>query len=430
MPASADLAARRAALDILVTVLDRRRPLDEALETQRGFARLPERERAFARLMVATVLRRLGQLDALIDSCLQRPLPAKARVVRHVLRLGAAQLLFLQVAPHAAVDTAVELARALHRPGQAGLVNALLRRLAREGAERLAAQDAPRLNTPAWLWRRWTAAYGEETARAIAAAHMAEPPLDITVKADAGAWAEPLEAEILPTGSLRRATAPVAALPGYDAGAWWVQDAAAALPARLLGAIDGRRVADLCAAPGGKTAQLAAAGARVVAVDASQRRLERLRRNLERLGLEAETVTADAAEWSPDERFDAVLLDAPCTSTGTARRHPDIPWLKRPRDVAAMAAVQQRLLDNALRLLAPGGTLVYCVCSLEPEEGVAQVERLVAEGRVARRPVAPGEVGGLSEIVTTAGDVRSLPCHLGGRGGMDGFYAARLIPRA
>ncbi len=422
----ADLNARRAALEVLSAVLDRRRPLDEALEAHAGLARLPDRDRGFARRLVATVLRRRGQLDAAIDAFLQRPLPAKARAVRHILRLGAAQVLFLDVPPHAAVDTGVALTRQVQRPGQAGLVNALLRRLAREGADLLAAQDAARLNTPGWLWERWCRTYGADAARAIAAAHLAEPPLDLTVRADPAAWAARLEATVLPTGSLRRATAPVTALPGFEEGAWWVQDAAAALPARLLGAVAGRRVADMCAAPGGKTAQLAAAGARVVAVDRSARRLSRLRDNLARLRLEAETVVADAAAWRPGGGFDAVLLDAPCTATGTVRRHPDIPWLKRPGDVAVMAELQARLLDNALALLAPGGTLVYCVCSLEPEEGVAAVERLLAAGAVERVPVTPAEVGGLDEIVTAAGDLRSLPCHLAERGGMDGFFAARL----
>ena len=223
----------------------------------------------------------------------------------------------------------------------------------------------------------------------------------------------------------------VTALPGFAEGAWWVQDAAAALPARLFGDVDGLRVADLCAAPGGKTAQLAAAGARVTAVDRAPARLERLRENLTRLSLTAELVCADVDEWQA-EPFDAVLLDAPCSSTGTIRRHPDVPWLKQPADIAKLAALQRRLLERAVALTKPGGTLVYCTCSLEPEEGEDIVAGLLArEPGVRRAPIAASEVFGLGEFVTEDGDLRTLPCHFpdpdSRLAGVDGFYAARLI---
>ena len=334
---------------------------------------------------------------------------------------------------HAAVDLAVRSARAdRHATHFAGLINAVLRRIARQGRERLAALDPDRLDTPAWLLQRWIAAYGEDTARAITHAHGQEPALDLTVRHDPAHWAERLGGRVLPTGSVRMiAHGPISALPGFAEGAWWVQDAAAALPARLFGDIDGRRVADLCAAPGGKTAQLAAAGAHVVAVDRSPARLERLRRNLERLGLAAELVAADASQWQAPP-FDAVLLDAPCSSTGTIRRHPDVPWRKRAQDIAALTAAQRALLARAIELTRRGGHLIYCVCSLEPEEGPRLVADLLAEDpRVARSAITAAEVGGLAELLTPAGELRTLPCQLPDpdprMSGLDGFFAARLL---
>ncbi len=414
----------------LSRVLRRHRPLDEALDEALGEApaELAERDRAFARLLVTTALRRLGQIDALIATCLDRPLPSNAAAIQDVLRLGVAQLVFLDVAAHAAVDTAVEMAKATRLSAQVKLVNAVLRRLAQHGKALSAAGDAARLNTPDWLWHSWCEAYGEATCRAIALAHLSEAPLDISVKADAPSWAERLSAELLPTGSLRRPPGGlVSALPGFDEGAWWVQDAAAALPARLLGPVAGQRVADLCAAPGGKTAQLAAAGAAVTALDRSAKRLLRLTANLQRLGLAAELVTADAAAWQPTEPFDAVLLDAPCSATGTLRRHPDAAWLKQPTDIAKLTAAQDRLLAAAAAMLRPGGLLIYCTCSLQPEEGPRRVDALVAAGApFRRRPIEAGELGGLDELIGEAGDLRILPCHLAEKGGMDGFYAARL----
>ncbi len=424
-------SARHCALDLLRLVLGRRQPLDEALDKALAgdLGRLEARDRAFARLLVATVLRRLGEIDGLLERCLDRPLPARARQVRDILRLGAAQLLFLGTPPHAVVDTAVAMAARQGR--HKGVINAVLRRLAREGTAMAAELDAARINTPDWLWRSWQAAHGGATARAIAEAHLAEPPLDITVNGAPEAWAAPLEAEVLPTGSLRRAGGGrIDSLPGYAMGAWWVQDAAAALPATLLGEVAGKRVLDLCAAPGGKTAQLARAGARVIAVDRSGPRLERLKSNLARLGLEAEVVAADATRWRPDRPAEAALLDVPCSATGTIRRHPDIAHLKTEADVARLAALQARLLAAALDSVAPGGLIVYCACSLQAEECEDQVEALLAAGApIERLPVTPNEVGGAAELITPAGDLRTLPSHWPERGGMDGFYAARLRRR-
>ena len=439
---SPGLAVRRVAADIVEGVLRRHRALDEMLEgsdaraATAALAALADRDRGLTRAIVAVVLRRLGTLRHLLGSFLEEGLPAQAPRVETALLIGAAQILFLEVPDHAAVDLAVRLARedrkALHF---AGLVNAVLRRVAREGKERIAALDAPVLDTPPWLMARWIKTYGEATAHAIAAANGREPALDLTVKSDAADWAAKLDGRVLPTGSVRTIVhGAVTALPGFDEGAWWVQDAAASIPARLLGNVAGLRVADLCAAPGGKTAQLVAAGAKVTAVDRAPGRLKRLQENLTRLSLEAELVCADVAAWNPEQQFDAVLLDAPCTSTGTIRRHPDVPWLKRSADITSLAALQRRLLDHAITLIKPGGTLVYCTCSLEPEEGADVVADLLAREQSVRRvPIAAAEVFGEAEFINADGDLRTLPCHFTDAdsrfAGVDGFYAARLEKR-
>ncbi|HVH75399.1 MAG TPA: transcription antitermination factor NusB [Stellaceae bacterium] len=422
-------SARHVALDLVGAVLRRRRPLDDAIDDNPAMHQLSGRDRAFARLLVATVLRRLGQIDSLINDCLKTPLAPRAAAVHDILRLGIAQLLFLRTPPHAAVATSVDIAHSRGFLSHKGLVNAVLRRLSVEGAARVEKQDAARLNTPDWLWQSWRRAYGEATARAIATAHLKEAPLDLTLRQDSELWSERLQGTLLPTGTLRRsAGGSIVALPGYAEGAWWVQDAAAALPARLFGDIGGREVVDLCAAPGGKTAQLAVAGARVTAIDRSSRRLERLVANLDRLGLPIEAMAADALSWRPPHAVDAVLLDAPCTTTGAIRRHPDVPHLKLPEDVARMSVVQENLLRAAIEMLRPGGTLVYCTCSLEPQEGPERIAALLAEGApIKRLPIEPGELGLRDEWVTPQGDLRTLPCHFAEYDGVDGFYGVRLV---
>jgi 16S rRNA (cytosine967-C5)-methyltransferase len=316
----------------------------------------------------------------------------------------------------------------------AGLVNAVLRRCARDGQGLVEEIRLQTLDLPPWMLARWTAHYGEATARDMALALGNEPSLDLTVKTDAAQWATRLHGETLPTGTVRTLLqGSVMMLPGFAEGHWWVQDAAAALPARLLGDIKDKAIADLCAAPGGKTAQLVLAGARVTAVDRSPARMARLRDNLTRLALPAETVVADAAEWpAQTETFDGILVDAPCTSTGTIRRHPDVAWLRQEADIAALTALQQKLLQKAVTLLKPGGTLVYCTCSLEPEEGEQAIATLLAgESGLRRAPVEKDEVAGLDEIITADGDLRTLPSHLPHAdprlAGLDGFYAARLV---
>jgi 16S rRNA (cytosine967-C5)-methyltransferase len=434
----AGLAVRRVAADILDGVLRRHRALDEQFEDARAgaaLAALADRDRALARALIGTTLRRLGTLRHLIGRFVERPLPKRAPRVETALLIGAAQILFLDVPDHAAVDLSVRLVAAERNGGRyVGLVNAVLRRFAREGRALLTDLDQAVLDTPAWLMARWIDAYGEATAHAIAAANGREPALDLTVKSDPKHWAAELGGSVVPAGSVRViAHGAVTALPGFADGAWWVQDAAAALPARLLGAVAGLRVADLCAAPGGKTAQLAAAGAQVTAVDRSAARLARLRDNLDRLKLTAELVCADVAEWDA-EPFDAVLLDAPCSSTGTIRRHPDVAWLKGPDDITKLAGLQSRLIQRAAALTKPGGILVYCVCSLEPEEGASIVAGLLARDEsMQRAPLADTDVFGRSELIGKDGTLRTLPCHLPDAdsrlAGLDGFYAARLVKR-
>jgi 16S rRNA (cytosine967-C5)-methyltransferase len=431
------LSARRIAADVLDGVLRRRIALDEQLSGKSahpGLATLADRDRALMRRLVATVLRRLGTLRHVLGGFLEKGFPADAPRTETILLLGAAQILWLDVPDHAAVDLSVRLAQADRRAGRyAGLVNAVLRRVT-QNRDSIAASDATR-DTPDWLLKRWSKHYGEEVALAIAEANGHEPALDLTVKQNAESWAERLRGRVLPTGTVRTiAQGAIALLPGFSEGAWWVQDAAASLPARLLGDVQGRDVLDLCAAPGGKTAQLAQAGANVTALDRSAGRLNRLRENLVRLALKAETVAADALEWQGGP-FDAILLDAPCSSTGTIRRHPDVPWLKGEMDLTVLTSLQQRLLDRAVHLLKPGGTLVYCVCSLEPEEGEQQIAGLLARnGDVVRRPIVAEEVFGHAELVSPEGDLRTLPLHLPDAdprwGGLDGFYAARLIRNA
>jgi 16S rRNA (cytosine967-C5)-methyltransferase len=434
------LAARRIAADILDGVLHKHRTLDDQLDgaaAHPGLKSLADRDRALMRRLVATILRRLGTLGHVLSRLLDRGVPTDAPRAQSALLIGAAQILWMDVPDHAAVDLSVRLVQSDRRAAKyAGLVNAVLRRCAREGAGLIEDVKSQVLDVPPWLLTRWIAHYGEATANAMALALGHEPSLDITVKSDAAQWASRLHGELLPTGTVRTLLqGSVTVLPGFAEGQWWVQDAAAALPARLFGDLAGKTVADLCAAPGGKTAQLAHAGARVTAVDRSPARMARLRDNLARLGLSADTVVADAVEWQAGhDAFDGILLDAPCTSTGTMRRHPDIAWLRQEADIATMVPLQKRLLQKAASLLKPGGMLIYCTCSLEPEEGNEPIAALLGTDQSLQRlPIAASEVAGLSEIVTAEGDLRTLPCHLPQAdpqlGGLDGFYVARLIKR-
>lgn len=422
-PDAAGLPARRAALDLLTAALARRSGFDEAAATP-AFRQLEPRDRGFARALVLATLRHLGPIDRALDAKLSRDPPDS---VRNILRLGAAQAFVLGAPSYAAVSASVDLAASLKNGASfKGLVNAILRALTRETPD----MTDPELLAPPWLFSRWSAAFGEDAARAMATLIPAEPATDLSLKWPAPDLVKALEAEELPGGTLRSALrGEISTWPGFSDGAWWVQDASAAIPARLLDVKEGETALDLCAAPGGKTLQLAAAGAEVTALDRSAARLVRVTENLARLELTAETVAADAGAWDDDRIFEAVLLDAPCSATGTYRRNPDVLWAARPGDVAALASVQAKLLDAAAGHVAPGGRLVYCVCSLEPEEGEAHTA-----GFLARNPafvlvaVAPGEGGTPEASVRADGTLRILPHHL--PGGTDGFFVARYARRA
>jgi 16S rRNA (cytosine967-C5)-methyltransferase len=416
------LPAREAAAQFLEAALSRRAGLDEALSVSatRG---LPPRDRALARALTMVVLRHLGVIDRALAPKLQREPPER---IRTLLRLGMAQLFWMDVPDHAAVSTTVAIADRL-KPTRSfkGLVNAILRGLQRDGKP----ADDPEALAPSWLFARWQAAFGDAGARAIAAAIANEPDTDLTSKdpSDTEALAALLEGTVLPGGSIRTAKrGDLAEWPAFAEGRWWVQDAGAAIPARLLNIQPGRTALDLCAAPGGKTLQLAAAGASVVAIDRSPDRLKRGSENLARMNLTAEVVAADARTWADKRTFDAVLLDAPCSATGTFRRHPDVLWAAAPGDIASLAGVQIRMLDSAAGRVKPGGRLVYCVCSLEPEEGEAQIRGFLARHPdFSLEPVAAGEGGAPADSVSPEGWLRILPHHL--EGGIDGFFAARMI---
>ena len=425
------LEPRRLAWTGVLETLKRPAPLDDVLEELAAAQALESRDEALARAIAGVTLRRFGTIRHALAARVDKGLPKDRRLVA-LLATAAAQVLFLDVPDHAAVDTAVRLARDDRSLRHAsGLVNAVLRRLARE-REDVLADDDPWRDTPEWLKARWIARYGPETAAGLASAHRGGASVDLSIKVDPQTWAERLHGVLLPTGSVRllERTA-IRDLPGFDTGDWWVQDAAAALPAKLLRARAGERIADLCAAPGGKTAQLAATGAEVVAVDRSAKRLKRLEENLARLRLCAATRAVDAATFD-EGPFDGILLDAPCSATGTIRRHPDVVWTKTEADLEKLAGLQRRLLRAAARLVRPGGRLVYCTCSLEPEEGEFQAQAFLADHPdFSLDPVEPGEVGGLSDLVTASGHLRTLPTHLvlpdGPRGGLDGFFAARMV---
>lgn len=423
--ATPGLEARRAAVAALDAVLQHDKPLDIAWR-EAGVDKLRERDAKFARMLVLTTLRRLGSIDAVIDRFVARRPVGKNGLAVQIMRIAGAELMALDGAAHAAVDIAVRLAKAQPDTRRlSGMVNAVCRRLADEGCRMFDEIDSDAVDTPAWLWERLKAAYGEPTARAIAAAHRHGAALDLLPARDPEHWAERLGGTLTPTGSLRLEGGSVPALDGYEEGAWWVQDAAATMPARLLGDVKGKRVLDLCAAPGGKTMQLAAMGADVTALDISAPRMRRMRENLLRTRTTARVVIADALDWTPDGEFDAILLDAPCSATGTIRRHPDLPHLKSGAVLAALAPLQDALMMRAWEWLAPGGRLVYATCSLLPEEGQNRIASFLGTHPDAViDPVEPGQ--GIAPEMIADGMLRTLPCHWPDIGGLDGFFAARL----
>jgi len=419
---------RRGACALLIEVLDRRKTLDEALKTCSEFTTLEGHDRAFARAIASAAIRRHGALGYVIDHFLQKPLPESAAWAHAILFAGAAELLLLSTPNYAAVNAAVALANGRARPF-AKLINAVLRRVADQGPALLAAAPAE-CELPTWLWARWRAAYGNATAEKLAHAHTNLPSIDLSLKSskDAQIWAEKLGGAVIAQDSVRLPSGheEITALFGFEDGAWWVQDCAAAMPVKLFGDVTGKRVLDLCAAPGGKTMQLASFGAHVIAADRSSKRLEQVSENLQRTKLEAQIVTGDGAAIEFSEKFDAILIDAPCTATGTLRRHPEAAWIKGPEDIAALQKTQMRLLRHAITLTKSGGTIVYCVCSLEPEEGPNVAAQILAEGGVERTPITPLEAGVFSEGLLADGDLRVFPFMLAEQGGCDGFYIARL----
>ena len=437
------LATRQAAHRILGAILDAKSSMDGLTDEAHGhpqYLALEPRDRALVRAILLTALRNLGELDAILSRFTEKPLPAGAAGLRNILLAGLAQILFLDVPDHSAVDLAVTSAQADPRSRRfANLVNALLRRAAREKEALLADFAAHPVRAPQWFADRLDAIYGAETAAAIDACHRLEAPIDLTLKAaeqaKAAEWAEKIGAIVLPTGSLRL-TGPsrdIAELPGFADGAWWVQDAAAAMPARLFGDLAGKTALDCCAAPGGKTAQLADAGAKVTALDLSANRLKRLAGNLERLGLSdaCETIATDLFKFAPEDGFDAVLLDAPCSSTGTVRRHPDVPFAKSSADIQKLAGLQARMLDKASQWVRPGGVIVFSNCSLDPVEGEEVARRFAAaheDFEIA--PVMSEEVPGFADAITGEGFLRLTPANLDlgdpAISGVDGFFAARF----
>ncbi|MGV1865664.1 RsmB/NOP family class I SAM-dependent RNA methyltransferase [Rhizobium sp. L51/94] len=438
-PVKPGLAARAAASKILAAVVDRKTPLDGMLDGDHGnpaYRVLEDNDRALVRAILNSALRHLPRIEAAIASLIDAPLPEGARALHHVLVVAAAQMLYLDIPDHSAVDLAVEQANQDPRNRRfAKLVNAVLRRMGREKDDILA-RTASIPAMPAWFLSRLEQAYGRAEALAISDTQLQPAAIDLTVKSDPEGWAERLNGMVLPTGSVRLAAfdGTIPGLEGFADGEWWVQDAAASIPAKLFGSLAGKRVVDLCAAPGGKTAQLVMAGGKVTALDQSESRLRRLSANLARLGLEAETLVADMAKFAPDDLFDAALLDAPCSSTGTTRRHPDVLWTKGRDDIAKLAALQERLLRHALTLVKPGGTVVFSNCSLDPSEGEDIIARILADSPdVERIAIRPEDWPGLETAISPDGDFRTTPAMLalpeGFLPGLDGFFASVLRRR-
>lgn len=425
------LAARQVALDLLHAVLQQNQALDHVIEGHEGFIALPSRDKAFCRMLIATTLRRLGQIDAIIAKAADKP-ARTSPVLMNILRIGTAQILFMVVADHAAVDTAVRLTEAAGMHKQKGFINAMLRTITRSGKDWLERLDETHLNTPDWLLKIWIEDYGLRTAAQIAKANLSEAPLDISIRnaEEYEYWQKTLEASPIGRASLRRVSGGnITTLEGFDDGRWWVQDASAALPAYLFGDLKDKTIVDLCAAPGGKTMQLAAQGAHVIALDRSAKRLQKLHQNAQRLNLEdrIKTEAIDAAAWTPREAPDFILLDAPCSATGTVRRHPDVLHLKSQQDIDHLTRVQDQLLTHAFDILAPGGVLVYCTCSLQKSEGEYQINRFLQRTPNASKiAITPQETGDLNESITEDGDMRILPFHRAPQGGMDGFFISRI----
>ena len=445
------LAARQAAVTLLTRVFDDGRSLDGLLDTRHGpssYRALSDADKALVRAIVTSVFRHKGEIDFALSHVLDRKPPKNARHLIHTLSVATAQILFLDIPDSAAVDIAVTALRDDKRSTRfTGLANAVLRRLSREKEEittRQTDDEKAVSNMAPWLRKSLRKDYGRERLTNLCRQHMLEPMIDITVKSDPVDWSKKLNGIVLFGNSIRVwNTGRVETWEGYDAGEWWVQDAAASLPAHLLGDIKGKSVLDLCAAPGGKTAQLATLGADVTALEANESRLKRLADNMERLNLSVETQFGDLFEWEADREFDAVLLDAPCSSTGTIRRHPDVQWTKSPQIIEDLAALQKQMIQRAVAFLKPGGRLVFSNCSLNRTEGEDVYAQVLKEDfSLDADPVTEEDLFGLGDVITGQGTVRTLPSHLNTieapsdfphkpekLNGLDGFFAARFSKR-
>ncbi len=420
--------ARRIAIGVLDDVLERKLEFDHAFNNARYIELLQPRDRAFSRLILLTTFRHLGQIDAIIGKFLLKPPKGKGRWLMSIMRITTAQLVFLDTPPHAAVSQALKLLDILKLKQFKGLANAVLRKISDEGIAIAKLQDAGQLNTPAWLYRRWQKAYGKDNTAAIAKIHGSEANLDISVKSDPVYWAEKLNGEILPNSTIRlKPVSDITILDGFNDGQWWVQDAAASLPVHLMGDIQGKDIIDLCAAPGGKTLQMAAMGANVIAIDRSKKRMTRLLENLARTKLDAEIIITDALEYQPEKLADIILLDAPCSSTGTIRRHPDLIHQKSLKDVQRLNNLQNELLQAAEKMVKSGGMIIYTTCSLQPEEGESPIRYFLKNSEAMKKSdILPADIFNCKELISD-GYLRCLPCHFDKYGGMDGFFAARLI---
>ena len=429
------LPARQAAARLLSAVVDKKTSLDGLTDNEHGhpqYLALEMRDRMLVRAILGAALRHRADIERIVERYLDRPLPQNALSLRHLLHVAAAQVLYLDVPDHAAIDLAVTAAKSDPRNQRfSGLVNAILRKLARTADEERA-QSATTENIPAWFSQVLVENYGREKAAKILAAQANEPPIDISVKSNPEMWAEKLGGHVLFNGTVRleHVEGAVSDLEGYQQGEWWVQDVAASLPARLLGNIKDKTVADLCAAPGGKTAELAIQGANVTAIDLSANRLKRLQHNMERLNLKVATWAGNLKDFKPEELFDAVLLDAPCSSTGTIRRHPDILWTKDVSDVEKLAKLQLELLIASISLVKIGGLIVFANCSIFRQEGEELVNNVLSSRNdIKLVPIRDEEVGGRKELLSN-GVLRTTPADLEGKtallSGMDGFFAARF----
>ncbi|MEO9969364.1 MAG: transcription antitermination factor NusB [Hyphomonadaceae bacterium] len=421
--------SRLAAAEVLMCVLEERRTLDEAMVTTKSYALLKGPDRGFARAMASAALRQLGRINAGLAPFLSRPIETATPPSRALLQVGAAQIWLMETAAHAAVGETVAAAKLWPRARKAaGFLNAVLRKAA---SDRTAFDAAPAHATwPDWLSHTMFTSLGDDTATALAAHQQNEPSLQLTAKGDpesllAEMQTPEIQPILLPNGSLQLPTGQIETLPLFENGDWWVQDAGASLPAKLIAAQSGQHIVDLCAAPGGKTMQLAATGARVTAIDRSKKRLVRLSENLERtkLGENTEIEAVLGEHWTPDAPVDAVLVDAPCSALGTLRRHPEGAWIKHTGDVAGYPAIQARLLDAAIAMTKPGGIVVYCVCSPLPIEGREIVEAALKTGSCTRTPILPADVPGFADRLTPEGDLLTLP---GGEIDSDIFYIAKL----